>query len=280
MESIILPSKIEIKKGKLPNQATITVEPCYYGYGTTLGNALRRTILSSLPGAAVTAVKIKGVQHEFSAIPHVKEDVIEVILNLKQLRMKIYQEEPVKLILRAKGDGKVTAVNIEKNSEVEIANPDLFIATLTNKNAELEMEITVSQGRGYVPVEARSKEKLEVGAIAIDSIFTPVKSIGYKVDNVRVGDITNYDKLILELETDGTITPEDALKQSAQILINHFNLFLNEGQEEFKTEEVEETGVSEDVEEKTEEEVEEEVVEETDESPKKKEEKRKKFKVK
>jgi DNA-directed RNA polymerase subunit alpha len=238
MESIILPSKIEIKKGDHPNQATIIVEPCYYGYGTTLGNALRRVILSSLPGAAVTAVKIKGVQHEFSAIPHVKEDVIEIILNLKQLRLKVFQDEPVKLTLKAKGEGAITAENIEKNADVEIVNPDLFIATLTNKNAELEMEITVSQGRGYVPVEARSKEKLEVGAIAVDSIYTPIKSIGYKVDNVRVGDITNYDKLILDIETDGTINPEEALRQGAQILINHFNLFLGEEKSEFETEEL------------------------------------------
>lgn len=226
MEPIILPSKIEIKKGKLPNEAVITVEPCYYGYGTTLGNALRRVILSSLPGAAVTAVKIKGVQHEFSTIPHVKEDVIEIILNLKQLRMRVYSAEPVRLILKAKGEREVKAKDIEKSSDVEIVNPDLHIANLTHKNADLEMEIFVSQGRGYVPVEAREKEKLEVGMIAVDSIFTPIKNIGYKVENVRVGDITNYDKLILNIETDGTITPEEALKQAAQILINHFNLFL------------------------------------------------------
>lgn len=226
MESIILPSKIEIKKGKLPNEATVIVEPCYYGYGTTLGNALRRVIISSLPGAAVTAVKIKGVQHEFSTIPHVKEDVIEVLLNLKQLRMKVHSAEPVRLVLKAKGEKEVTAKDIEKSSDVEIINKDLHIAEMTNKNAELEMEIFVSQGRGFVPVEAREKEKLELGAIAVDSIFTPIKNIGYKVENVRVGDITNYDKLILDIETDGTITPEDALEQGVNLLIDHFNLLL------------------------------------------------------
>lgn len=228
MEPIILPSKIEIKKGELPNTATVIVEPCYYGYGTTLGNALRRVILSSLPGAAVTAVKIKGVQHEFSAIPHVKEDVIDVILNLKQLRMKVYSQEPVKLFLKFKGEGSVKAKDIEKSSDVEIVNPDLHIATLTNKNSELEMEIAVAQGRGYVPVEARVREKLDLGSIAVDSIFTPVKNIGYRVENVRVGDITNYDKLILDIETDGSITPEEAVRQSAMILIDHFNLFLED----------------------------------------------------
>ncbi len=226
MEPIILPSKIEIKKGKNPNEATITVEPCYYGYGTTLGNAIRRVILSSLPGAAATAIKIKGVQHEFSTIPHVKEDVVEILLNLKQLRLKVFSTEPVRLVLKAKGEKEATADDILESSDVEIINKDLHIATLTNKNADLEMEIFVSQGRGFLPVEAREKEKLELGAIAIDSIFSPIKNIGYKVENVRVGDITNYDRLVLDIETDGTITPEDALKQSVQILIDHFNLFL------------------------------------------------------
>lgn len=221
-----MPSKIEIKKGKLPNEAVVTVEPCYYGYGTTLGNALRRVIMSSLPGAAVTAVKIKGVQHEFSTIPHTKEDVVEVILNLKQLRLKVFSAEPVRLTMRVRGEKEARAADIDKSADVEIINPDLHIATLTNKNADLEMEIFVSQGRGYVPVEAREKEKLELGAIAIDSIFTPVRNIGYKVENVRVGDITNYDRLILDIETDGTITPEDALHQSARLLIGHFSLFL------------------------------------------------------
>lgn len=248
MEPIILPSKIEIKKGKNKNEATITIEPCYYGYGTTLGNAIRRVMLSSLPGAAVTAVKINGVQHEFSTIPHVKEDVVEVLLNLKQLRLKVFSAEPVRLVLKAKGEKEATAADILETSEAEIINKDLHIATLTNKNADLEMEIFVSQGRGFLPVEAREKEKLELGAIAVDSIFAPIKNIGYKVENVRVGDITNYDRLVLEIETDGTITPEDALKQSAQILIDHFNLFLNgTGAKEEVVEKVKEEKVSEEV---------------------------------
>lgn len=261
-----MPSKIKIEKGKLPNEAVITAEPCYYGYGTTLGNTLRRVILSSLPGAAVTAVKIKGVQHEFSTIPHVKEDVVEIILNLKQLRMKVYSSEPVRLILKTKGEKEVKAKDIEKSSDVEVVNPDLHIATMTNKNAELEMEIFVSQGRGYVPVEVREKEKLEVGVIAIDSIFTPIRNIGYKVENVRVGDITNYDRLILNIETDGSITPEEALEQGVHILINHFTLFLGKP----ATEEKEEGKIEERTEEKVAAKETREAEEKAEEKPKKK----------
>jgi DNA-directed RNA polymerase subunit alpha len=224
MEQIILPSKIEIQKGKNPNEETVIVEPCYYGYGTTLGNALRRVLLSSLPGAAVTAVKIKGAQHEFSAVPHVKEDLIEIILNLKQLRLKVFTDEVVRLFLKAKGEREVKAKDIEKDANVQIANPDLRLATLTSKDADLEMEIFVSRGRGYVPTEAREEEKLEIGTIAVDAIFTPIRNVGVKVEPVRVGRITNYDKLILDIETDGTITPFEALTQSVQILIDHFNL--------------------------------------------------------
>ncbi|MBU1145964.1 DNA-directed RNA polymerase subunit alpha [Patescibacteria group bacterium] len=264
MEPIILPAKIEIKKGKNKNEATITVEPCYYGYGTTLGNAIRRVMLSSLPGAAATAVKIKGVQHEFSTIPHVKEDVVEVLLNLKQLRLKVFSTEPVRLVLKASGETEATAADILESSDVEIINKDLHIATLTSKNADLEMEIFVSQGRGFLPVEAREKEKLELGAIAFDSIFAPIKNIGYKVENVRIGDITNYDRLVLDIETDGTITPEEALKQSAQILIDHFDLFLNG------------TGAKEEIVEKVkEEEAKEEVVAEAEETPTEEKEKKK-----
>ncbi len=269
MEPIILPSKIEIKKGKQPNTATVTVEPCYYGYGTTLGNAIRRVILSSLPGAAITAVKIKGVQHEFSTAPHVKEDVVEILLNLKQIRLKVFSTETVRLTLKVKGEKEVTAADIDKSADVEIINKDAHIATLTNKNAELEMEIFASQGRGFLPVEAREKEKLELGAIAIDAIFAPIKNIGYKVENVRVGDITNYDRLILDIETDGTITPEDALRQSVQLLIDHFNLFLT-GTKAEKAAKTEESEVEEKAEEETGEEKEEKEETSADEKPKKK----------
>lgn len=225
MEDILLPSKIEIVPGEDARKATLVVEPCFHGYGTTLGNALRRVMLSSLPGAAVVAAKIKGVQHEFSPSDGVKEDVLEVMLNLKALRLRLFTDEPVRLTLKAKGDGEVTAGDIEKSSEVEIVNPDLHIATLTDKKAELEMEIFVQKGRGYLPVEERSKDKLELGMIAVDAVFSPVRDVGYKVENVRVGQITNFDKLVMNIETDGTITPAEAVDQSVKILVDHFALF-------------------------------------------------------
>lgn len=247
MENILLPSKIETKKQK-DNKAEVVIEPLYMGYGTTLGNALRRVLLSSLPGAAISAFKIKGVFHEFSEIPHVKEDVVEILLNLKKIRLKIHGEveEPIRLTLKTKGDKKVTAGDIDKVANVEIVNPDLHIATLTNKVAEFDMEIFAEKGRGYKTTEARGKKEEEIGVIAIDSIFNPVKSVGFKVENTRVGQITNYDKLTLNIETDGTLTPEDALSQAVKILVNHFKLILGEevkGKkkgEEIKAEEPEE----------------------------------------
>lgn len=224
MEKLLLPSKILFEKSKEPNKATMTVEPCYFGYGTTLGNALRRVLLSSLPGAAVTSVKIKGVDQEFSSIEKVKEDALDICLNLKKLRMKVFSKEPVKLTLQAKGEKDVTAADFDKNSDVEIINKDLLICTLTDKKTSLEMEVTVEQGRGYLPTEERVKEDVEIGSILIDALFSPVQKIGYKVESSRVGDITNYDKLTMEIETDGTIAPEEAISQAAQILIEHFSL--------------------------------------------------------
>lgn len=228
MENIPLPSKIEVLPGKNANEATISIQPCHPGYGTTLGNALRRVLISSLPGAAVTAFKIKGVSHEFSAIDNVKEDVVEISLNLKQLRVKVFSAEPVRLELKAKGEKKVTAKDIKASSDVEIANPDLLIATLTNKNAELDMEIIVTQGRGYVPTESREKENLETDMIMIDSIYTPIKNVGIAIENVRVGQMTNYENLLLKIETDGTITPAEALAQATQVLIDHFQFIASQ----------------------------------------------------
>lgn len=228
MEKLLLPSSFKIEETGKPNEAKIIIEPCYHGYGTTLGNAFRRVLLSSLPGAAVTAVKIKGGSHEFSTIEHVQEDVVEIILNLKQLRLRVFSPEIVKLTLEAKGEGEVTAAQIVVTSDVEIINPDLHLATLTHKQAKLEMEIFVEQGRGYVPVEEKDRKKLDFGTIAIDSIFTPVLNVGYKVDLVRVGEITNFEKVILTIETDGTITPVKALIQATEILLDHFNLILKE----------------------------------------------------
>ncbi|MEK9158811.1 MAG: DNA-directed RNA polymerase subunit alpha [Patescibacteria group bacterium] len=227
MDKFLLPSTFKIEETDKSNVVQVVIEPCYFGYGTTLGNALRRVLLSSLPGAAVTAVKIKGAPHEFGALEHVKEDVVEIILNLKKLRLRVFsQEEEVRLVLEARGEGEVTAAQIEATSDVEIVNSDLRIATLTDPKAKLEMEIFVSQGRGYVPVEEKDRKKLELGCIAVDSIFTPVLNVGYKVDFVRVGETTNYERLTLTIETDGTITPVSALNQSTQILLDHFNLIL------------------------------------------------------
>jgi len=224
MENIPLPQKIEIKE-ESGNRAKIIIEPLYPGYGTTIGNALRRVLLSSLSGAAITAIKINGVQHEFSTIPHVKEDVVAIILNLKKIRFKYNEQEPTKLQLKAKGEKEVTAADIKTPSEVEVVNPKQSIATLTDKSAILEIELTISKGKGFVPVENREKEKLELGTIAIDAIYTPVKNINFEIENVRVQQFTNYDRLILDITTDGTITPQEALKTSATILVEHFNIF-------------------------------------------------------
>ena len=224
MESLLLPSKIRFTKGERPNQGVLTVEPCAQGYGTTLGNALRRVLLSSLGGAAVTAVKIKGVDHEFSTIPNVKEDVLELILNLKSLRLKCYSDQPVKLTLNAKTEGEVTAKNFSKNADVEIVNQDLVLATITDKSGSLEMEVTIEQGRGYRTTEDRIKEKLDLGTIAIDALYSPVLNVSYKVEATRLGEKTDYDKLVLTVETDGTIDPIDACRSSVTILLDHLNL--------------------------------------------------------
>ncbi len=231
MEDILLPSKIEIAPSGRDNESVLVMEPFFHGYGHTVGNALRRVLLSSLQGAAVTAVKIKGASHEFQAIPNVKEDVLEIILNLKQLRLKVFSDEPVKLTLHAKGEKKVTGKDILANSDVEVANPNLHIATITEKSGELEIEITVAKGRGYVPTEERGKERAELGTIAVDALYSPIRSVGYKVDDVRVGQVTNYDRLTLTIETDGTVDADEAVRQSAKILIDHFALLtgINSG---------------------------------------------------
>jgi DNA-directed RNA polymerase subunit alpha len=226
MENILLPSTVRFEPGTRPNEGVLIVEPCFHGYGTTLGNALRRVLLSSLSGAAVSAVKIKGVTHEFQPIENVKEDVLEIILNLKGLRLKVFSEEPVKLRLKVTGDKVVTAADIEPNSDVEVINKDMKIATVTDPKGTFELELTVQRGRGYVPTEARMGESHDIGTIAIDAVYSPVRNVGYRVENTRVGDITNFDKLIMNIETDGTVTPEDAVNQSAKILIDSFSILL------------------------------------------------------
>ena len=235
MESIPLPKKISFQElGE--NKYQVVMEPLYPGYGVTIGNSLRRILLSSLPGAAVVAVKIKGVDHEFSTVPNVKEDVIEIILNLKQLRMKVHTDQQVKLELRVKGEKEVKASDFKKSSDVEIINSDLHIATLDNKSAELDMEVIVSAGRGYVPVEQREHEKLEIGMIAVDAIYTPVRNVNFDVRNVRVGQITNFDELVLTMETDGTISGKDAIDQASKVLVDHFKLFTKDNLEEVSEE--------------------------------------------
>lgn len=205
------------------NSAVFALEPLFPGYGMTLGNSIRRVILSSLAGSAITAVKIEGVSHEFSTAAGVREDMIEIILNLKQIRFRNPNEEPVMLTLKKSG-GVVTAGDIATVNDVEVVNPELVIAHLDNAKAKLEMEMRVEQGRGYVPVESRGGEKLPVGMIAIDAIYTPIKRVRYSVANTRVGQMTNLDKLILEVETDGTITPREAIMQAAEILVGHFQV--------------------------------------------------------
>lgn len=225
MQNIALPKKIEFKAGNTSGEGQIIIEPLYSGYGMTLGNSLRRVLLSSLPGAAVIGVKIKGVSHEFMALPGLKEDILEIILNLKQLRLKMFTEEEVTLTLKAKGQTQVTAANIEKNSDVEITSPELVIANLTEASASLEMEIFVKEGRGYKMSEGGKRDN-EIGYIEIDSIFSPVLSVSIDVENARVGKMTNWDKLVLNIKTDKTITPEEAFEQSVKILVDQFSALL------------------------------------------------------
>ncbi|MDA3128944.1 DNA-directed RNA polymerase subunit alpha [Aliibacillus thermotolerans] len=201
------------------------VEPLERGYGTTLGNSLRRILLSSLPGAAVTNVQIDGVLHEFSTIEGVVEDVTTIVLNLKKLALKIYSDEEKVLELSAEGEGVVTAKDITHDSDVDILNPDLHIATLT-RGASLQMRLTAKRGRGYVPAEGNNSEDLPIGVIPIDSIYTPVSRVNYQVENTRVGQITNYDKLTLDVWTDGSIRPEEAVSLGAKILTEHLNIFV------------------------------------------------------
>ncbi len=222
------PTTIDYTEGKEENSGVIAISPCFPGYGTTLGNALRRVLLSSLPGAAATAFKIKGVDHEFSTIENVKEDVVEIILNIKSLRFNMHSDEPVELELTAKGEKVVTAADFSKDSSVEIINDDQVIASLTDKGAELNMKIIVQKGIGYEAVEAREKEKLDVGYISIDSVYTPVRNVNFKTEHVRVGQMTNFDKLLLDVSTDGTISPEDAFRMAAKILVDQFQVLTGE----------------------------------------------------
>ncbi|MDZ4231399.1 MAG: DNA-directed RNA polymerase subunit alpha [Patescibacteria group bacterium] len=222
MDYTYLSDTVKIKKvSEDGNKGVFEVEGLFRGYGLTIGNALRRVLLSSLPGAAVTRFTAKGVGHEFTTIPGVIEDVTELGLNLKQVKFAFYADGPQELFLRAKGEGTVKAGDISDNAQVKVVNPDQHIATLTTKGAELDIILTVEKGLGYVPVEAQKTERLAVGTIALDAIFSPVVNVNYVVENMRVGDHTDYNRIKLEIETDGTISPSSALHKGANVLIDH-----------------------------------------------------------
>ena len=225
---------IEIEKPRIECIETPTddsygkyvIEPLERGYGTTLGNSLRRVLLSSLPGTAVTSIRISGIQHEFSTIPGVKEDVTEIVLNIKRIIARLHSDEPKTVYIEASGEGEVTAGDIKADGEVEILNPELHIATL-GPDASLSMELTLDHGRGYVPADKNKNPQQIIGTIPVDSIYTPVLKVNYAVENTRVGNQTDFDKLTLEVWTDRTISPRDAVSLGAKILVDHFTLFTD-----------------------------------------------------
>ncbi|OHB16162.1 MAG: DNA-directed RNA polymerase subunit alpha [Candidatus Zambryskibacteria bacterium RIFOXYD1_FULL_40_13] len=229
---MVLPSKPKIVS-EVEFSGSYEIDGLYPGYGHTLGNSLRRIILSSLPGSSVTAVKITGVAHEFSVIPHVKEDVITILLNLKKIRLNVVSNEPQILSLKVKGVKEVTAGNIKLSGGVEVLNPELVIANLTDKNADLDMEITVEKGLGFVSKEVLQKNRVDIGQITLDAIFTPIRRVSYEVENMRVGDRTDFNRLKIFIETDGTITPKEALEKSIETMINQLKAIIG-----FKEEEV------------------------------------------
>ncbi|HXH86143.1 MAG TPA: DNA-directed RNA polymerase subunit alpha [Nitrospira sp.] len=227
MKDFQIPMRVEVDKETVsPTFGRFTTEAFERGFGTTVGNALRRVLLSSLTGAAVTTVKIEGVLHEFSTIPGVTEDVTSIILNVKGLRLALHSDKPKVIRLKKKGPGEAKGSDIIHDADVTILTPNLHIATL-DKDATLDMEMTVKHGRGYVPAERNKEEGLPIGVIAIDSIFSPIKRVNFQVENARVGRMTDYDKLTLEIWTDGTILPSDALSTAAGILRDHVDIFIN-----------------------------------------------------
>ena len=230
---LIKPKKVERdEKSYSPYYGKFIYEPLEKGYGITLGNALRRVLLSSIPGAAITSVKIDGVAHEFSTISGVLEDVTDIVLNLKQVRLKLHDNPPRTIKIEKEGEGEVKAGDIITDGSVDIINPQQHIATLTSKEAKLIMEMTVNLGRGYVPAERNKQEGQPLGTIPIDAIFSPIRKVNFTVRNARVGQMTDYDKLILEVWTDGTITSEKAISLAAKILRDQLDIFLIEEEEE------------------------------------------------
>ena len=226
-QALIKPNKLNVEPGDdVGRSATVVAEPLERGFGLTLGKALRRILLSSLHGAAVTSVQIDGVLHEFSSIPGVREDVTDIVLNIKVLALRMHGEGPKKIRLVAEGPGEITASKIESGHDIEIMNPDLVICTL-DEGAKISMEMTIETGTGYVPATQNRPEDAPIGLIPIDSVFSPVRRVSYKVENTRVGQVTDYDKLAMQIETNGALTPDDALAYAARILQDQLQLFIN-----------------------------------------------------
>ncbi len=226
-EELIKPNKLEINSGHDAQRfATVVAEPLERGFGLTLGNALRRVLMSSLQGAAVTAVQIDGVLHEFSSIPGVREDVTDIVLNIKQLALRLHAEGPKRMTLSKKGPGAVTAGDITAGADIEVLNPDLVLCTLDD-GAEIRMEFTVALGKGYVASDRNRPEDAPIGLIPVDSLYSPVKRVSYKVENTREGQILDYDKLTMQIETNGAVTPEDAVAYAARILQDQLQTFVN-----------------------------------------------------
>lgn len=238
--SMVLP-KVECETSSR-GYARFIIGPMESGYGMTLGNALRRTVLSSMAGAAITSIRVSDVYHEFSTIPHVKEDMTQLILNVKQVRLKMHSDdsEPARLRLEVRGEGVVTAGDLECPGNVEIINPDLYLFTVDSDEAEVEMELRVQRGKGYSPAEERGK--LPIGELPIDAIFSPIRKVGYEVERARVGQMTNFDRLIMEIWTDGTIRPQEALSEAARVLVKHL-LLVAGVEEEIPEEKAEEEGM-------------------------------------
>ena len=218
-----LPEQLKVVS-KEGNRAVFEILPLLPGYGPTIANPLRRVLLSSLTGAAITSIKIKGVEHEFSTISGVLEDTIEIILNVKKLRFKLHGDGPVKITLDASGEKQLTGKDIKLTSDVELINEDQHIATLTEKKSSFNLELEIEKGIGYISVEQRRKDKLPIGVIAVDAIFSPVKMVNFSVENIRVGERIDYNKVVMEVETDGSIQPEKAMKDAADILVDHFKV--------------------------------------------------------
>ncbi|MFH0891316.1 MAG: DNA-directed RNA polymerase subunit alpha [Candidatus Falkowbacteria bacterium] len=273
MQKIAIPSSVKYEEGQEAGRGKIIVEPFYPGYGITLGNSIRRVLLSSLEGAAPVGIKIKGADHEFAAIPHLKEDILEFILNLKKLRIKIYSEEPVRLELDVHGKKDIKASDIKANSQVEIVNPELVLGHITDMSGSLYAEIFVARGMGYEMIETRENKEKEIGYIEMDSVYTPVTAVGVKIENVRVGKMTNWEKLILDITTDNTITPKEAFNNSVKILLEQFNALLSkeeDSEEKAEAEPETEADEAEEIENPVKEAVEEETADDDDSAPKRK----------